>query len=250
MYDLSWLGWGLLLLCGFLIGMSKTGIPGIGILAIPIMAWILPPRASVGVVLPMLMFADLFAVAYYRRNAVWSHLVRIMPWAFAGIVLGHYTMDKIDDEHFSLLLGAIVLAMLLVQWIRTGRAEGDSSVPTHWWFAALMGLAAGFSTMVANAAGPIMALYLLAMHLPKKKFVGTRAWYFLVMNWVKVPFYTDLDLINVDSLRLNLLGAPAIVGGAFAGIVLLRYIPQKFFTAMVFVLAAAAAAVLILRTFL
>lgn len=250
MYDLSWLGWGLLLLCGFLVGMSKTGIPGIGILAVPVMASILPARASVGVVLPMLIFADLFAVAYYRRHAVWSHLVRIMPWAFAGIVLGYLTMDKIDDNHFSFLIGAIVLAMLIIQWIRTGRAEDDSSVPAFWWFAALMGLAAGFSTMVANAAGPIMALYLLAMHLPKKKFVGTRAWYFLIMNWVKVPFSANLGLINADSLRLNLLSAPAIAAGAFAGIVLLRYIPQKFFTAIVFVLAAAAAAVLILRTFL
>ena len=250
MYDLSWLGWGLLLLCGFFIGMSKTGIPGIGIIAVPVMASILPARASVGVVLPMLIFADLFAVAYYRRHAVWSHLVRIMPWAFAGIVLGYLTMGGIDDDQFSLFIGAIVLVMLIVNWVRTGRAEDESSVPAVWWFAALVGLAAGFSTMVANAAGPIMAIYLLAMRLPKKKFVGTRAWYFLIMNWVKVPFSANLGLINTDSLRLNAACIPAIAVGAFAGVVLLRYVPQRYFTVVVRVLAAAAAAVLILRTFL
>lgn len=250
MYDLSWAGWGFFLLCGFFVGVSKTGIPGIGILVVPVMALIIPAKASTGLLLPMLIFADLFAVGYYRRHAVWSHLLRIIPWAFAGIVLGYLTMDRIDDGQFSLFIGAIVLVMLIVNWVRTGRAEDESSIPDSWWFAALMGLAAGFSTMVANAAGPIMALYLLAMRLPKKEFVGTRAWYFLIMNWVKVPFSAGLGLITAESLWLNVTGMPLIVVGAFAGVVLLRRVPQKYFTLIVRILAGLAAAHLILSTFL
>ena len=250
MYDLTWSAWALLLVCGFFVGMSKTGIPGIGILVVPVIALIIPAKASTGLLLPMLIFADLFAVAYYRRHAVWSHLLRIMPWGLAGIVIGYLAMDRINDDHFRLFIGAIVLIMLIVQWLRTSGSDDESSVPDSWWFAALMGLAAGFSTMTANAAGPIMALYLLAMHLPKKEFVGTRAWYFLIMNWVKVPFSTGLGLITAESLRLNLSCIPAIAVGAFAGVVLLRRVPQGLFTIIVRVLATAAAAVLIIRTFL
>lgn len=247
MYDLDTAGWILLLVCGLMTGLSKTGMPGLGIVSVPTMAAILPARASTGVLLPMLLFADIFAVTYYRRHAVWSHLVCLIPFALVGVVLGYLAMGRINDDQLGLLIGVIILGLLVINWIRTSRGTDESSVPTHWSFAAGMGIAAGFTTMIANAAGPIMILYLLAMRLSKKEFIGTGAWYFIIVNAIKVPFSADLGLINAQSLRLDLAAAPAIAAGALAGILLLPRIPERVFAIIVRILAIGAAANLIIR---
>jgi uncharacterized membrane protein YfcA len=245
MIDLTFWQWALVLLCGFIFGFSKTGLPGIGILAIPIMAAVLPPRASVGVVLPILIMGDVFAVAFYRRHAVWSHVLRLMPWAFVGIVLGYLWMGRIDDRQLRPMIGGIVLAMLILNYWRSRSAAAEHT-PSQWWFAALVGLLAGLTTMMANAAGPILMIYLLAMGLPKNEFLGTGAWYFLILNWVKVPFSIHLGLIDRHSLLINLAAAPLVIIGALAGVYALKRIPQKAFGAIVQLLAALAALHLLL----
>ncbi len=224
-----------------IIGLSKTGLPGAGILAIPLLAHAFPARASTGIVLPMLIAADLVAVVYYRRKAVWSHLIRLVPWAAAGVVAGFAALGRLNDEGLMPLIGAIVLGMLGLNLWRRRRSEPDSTVPNSRMFAAAIGLLAGISTMLANAAGPIMVVYLAAMRLPKTAFVGTGAWYFFLLNWFKVPFSAHLGLITRESLTLNALMLPLIALGAAAGIFLLRRIPQKGFLAVVEILAAAAA---------
>ena len=224
-----------------IIGLSKTGLPGAGILAIPLLAHAFPARASTGLVLPMLVAADLVAVVYYRRKAVWSHLIRLVPWAVVGIVLGYAALGRLNDEGLMPLIGIIVLAMLGINLWRRRRTDSNSAGPSSWWFAAAIGLLAGVSTMLANAAGPIMVVYLTAMRLPKTAFVGTGAWYFFLLNWFKVPFSVRLGLITRESLALNALMLPLIVLGALIGIFLLRRIPQKSFLAVVEILAAIAA---------
>lgn len=227
-------------LAAFLIGISKTGITGAGILAIPLMAVVLPARASTGVVLPMLIAADVFAVAWYRKKASWNHLFRVIPWALAGIVIGYLVMGRLTDRQLQPFIGLVILAMLgMNRWRNRGGAAAP--IPESRWFSAFIGLAAGITTMLANAAGPIMVIYLLSMRLPKIQFIGTAAWYFFILNWVKVPFSTSLGLINSESLRLNLQLLPFIVIGAAGGILVLKHIPQKFFSVAVEILAAAAA---------
>jgi uncharacterized protein len=239
--DLSILQWAAAAFGAVMIGMSKTGLPGVGILCVPLMASIMPAKASTGIVLPMLIFADVFAVAYYHRHAVWPHLLRLMPWAAAGIVIGYFIMGRISDAQLKPVIGVIVLAMLGLNYVR-GRINGESShVPTQWWFAAALGLVAGITTMLANAAGPIMIIYLLAMRLPKNEFIGTGAWYFLILNCVKVPFSMNLGLINAASLKFNLMLSPCVFVGVIAGIFLLKKIPQKSFNIAVQVLAVLAA---------
>ncbi|MCM8816178.1 MAG: sulfite exporter TauE/SafE family protein [Candidatus Omnitrophica bacterium] len=242
-YNIGFFGWILLTLAGFFIGVSKTGIPGLGMLSIAIAAIVIPARLSTGVILPMLILGDFFAVAYYRKHAQWKYLIKLMPWAVAGIIIGYIALGRMSDQQLRPIIGFIVLFLL-------GLNEADIlnrwNIPARWWFAAAIGLSAGFTTMIANAAGSIMIIYLLAMRLPKQEFIGTGAWYFFLLNWFKVPFSASLGLINPDSLILNLKVAPAIIIGSFSGVRLVKIIPQKIFEAIIKVLTFIAAIKLIL----
>jgi uncharacterized membrane protein YfcA len=189
--------------------------------------------------LGMLILGDLFAATYYRRIAEWKHVLRLLPPAFLGIVAGWGAMQFVTNEQLKRLIGVIVLGMLALHLWRTRSEEG--AIPTQWWFAATLGFVAGVTTMMANAAGPVMVIYLLAMRLPKLAFVGTSAWFFFVVNWLKVPFSAQLDLTTGDSVKLGLLMLPLIIGGSVAGIFVLHRLPQKAFNALIQLLAAAAA---------
>ncbi len=239
--------WCTVALCAVMVGIAKSGLPGLAILAVPLMAAVLPARLSTGVLLPMLLLGDVFTVCYYHRHAIWRHVIRLMPWALAGIVLGYFAMGHISDRSLRPIIGGVILALLALNHLRTlGRAE--AATPSHWTFVAMIGLLAGVTTMMANAAGPIMVIYLLAMRLPKAEFIGTGAWYFLVLNAAKIPFSMHLGLISSETLKLNLLVAPLIVAGAFAGLWLARRIPEKAFNRAVTALAVAAALNLILAS--
>jgi uncharacterized membrane protein YfcA len=239
--DLNLFGWVVVAFCAVMVGTTKTGMPGLGILIVPLMAMVLPTRQSTGILLGILILADLFAITYHRRNARWGHVLRLLPAAFAGIVAGYFGLRFVNDQQLKPVIGGIVLIMLGVNYWRTRVKGEDAPVPTQWWFAAALGFMAGVTTMMANAAGPIMIIYLLAMRLPKVEFVGTGAWFFFVVNWLKVPFSASLDLMTAESVKLNLMMLPFIAIGAVTGIFLLKRIPQKAFNAVVQILAAAAA---------
>jgi len=241
MFDLDLLGWMVVALCAVMVGLSKTGIPGVGILVVPLMATVLPARSSVGVLLGILILGDLFAATYYGHHAQWGHVLRLLPAAFAGIVAGYFGLKVITDQQLRPIIGGAVLAMLAVNYWRIKAESEDAQIPSKWWFAVGLGFLAGVTTMMANAAGPVMIVYLLAMKLPKVQFVGTAAWFFFVVNWLKVPFSASLKLMTAESLKLDLLMLPFIAAGAITGILVLKRIPQKAFNIIVRVLAAAAA---------
>lgn len=234
-------GWAVLALCAVVVGVSKTGMPGLGILPVPLMALAFETRESTGLLLGILILADLFAVAYHRHNARWRHVFRLLPAAFAGIVAGYFGLGVVSDRQLKPIIGVIVLAMLGINYWRTKVRTEEAPVPAQWWFAVALGFMAGVTTMMANAAGPVMIIYLLAMRLPKVAFVGTSVWFFFVVNWLKVPFSTSLKLMTAESVKLNLMMIPFIAAGAAVGILFLRRIPQKAFIAIVQILAAAAA---------
>jgi len=173
MLDLDLVGGVVVSLCAIMVGITKTGIPGLGILVVPLMAIAIPARQSVGVLLGILILADFFAIVYHRRNARWGHVLRLLPAAFAGIVAGYFGLKVVNDQQLKPIIGGIVLVMLGVSYWWTRAKEQDTPVPTQWWFATGLGFLAGVTTMMANAAGPIMIIYLLAMRLPKVEFVGT-----------------------------------------------------------------------------
>lgn len=208
--------------------MAKTGIPGLGVFAVALFATAIPARESTGIVLPLLIVGDCFAVGSYFRHAVWSHLWRLFPWAITGILIGFVTMGRLNSYDVGKLIGVILIIMVVLHLWRRYYMKSDE-VPNTLWFAACMGLLAGFTTMVANAAGPILILYLLAMGLPKLEFMGTAAVYSCLLNWFKVPFSHNLGLINAHSLAVDLSIVPALAIGALGGRKLLPMINQEYF---------------------
>lgn len=230
----------------FVVGLSKTGIPGVGILPSLLLAYVLPGKESTGMLLGILILGDLFAAGYHRRNARWSHMIRLLPPALAGVIAGYFAMKQITDEQLKPIIGGIVLGMLALNYWRTRGKDQELHIPRQWWFAASLGFTAGLTSMMANAAGPVVIIYLLAMRLPKVEFVGTSAWFFFILNWLKVPFSTNLNLMTAASVKMNLMMLPAIALGALVGIVFLKRIPQRAFNAVVQVLAVAAAIKLLL----
>jgi len=240
--------WVLAVVAALLVGVSKTGISGLGMLFVVIFAQIMPARQATGIVLPLLCFGDLVAVASYRQHTQWRFLWRLFPWTAAGVVAGYLALGRIDDRQARTLIGVIVIALVGLHMGRrwwAGRKTGDAGQQAAdgghgWWFPPLIGVLAGFTTLVANAAGPLMVVYLLAMGLPKMEFVGTGAVFFMLLNLFKVPFMVNLGLINAHSFTLNLILAPAVLAGALAGRVILRRINQKVFENVALALSVAA----------
>ncbi|MDX2646892.1 sulfite exporter TauE/SafE family protein [Streptomyces sp. PA03-1a] len=220
--------WAVALLALFLVGYSKTGVSGAGTVGVALFALVLPAKLSTGVLLPLLLVGDVVAVAAYRRHADWGRLVRLFPWVVVGVLLGAVVVDRIDDARMRELIGALLLLMLAVHWWSRRRGP-DDSVAQHRAVAAGAGILAGFATMTANAAGPIMALYFLAVGLPMLGFLGTSAWFFLLLNAFKVPFSVALGLITPDTLAFGAMAAPAVLAGAAAGRATISRITPKVF---------------------
>ncbi len=233
----------ILILVGLLVGFSKTGIPTIGILSVTLMATVFPAKYSVGILLPMLIAADLVAVAYYRRGVVWKHLMILMPWVIIGILSGYVTLIYIDDSALKQMIGYIVLALVGVHVYRS-RSSAEAQTMSLW-FGAVLGVLAGYTTMVGNASGGVMAVYLLSRNLPKEQFIGTGAWFFLAVNVFKVPFSIHLGIITKESILLNAYLIPLILIGTWIGIKLLPKLSQTLFTRLILVLSVVGAVQLI-----
>lgn len=238
--------WALLYFAALISGFSKTGIPGISILSVSIFAVVLPAKAATGVVLPMLIFADVFAYFVYRKNLEWRRVGGLLPWACAGLVLGWLALGYVNNQQASRIIGAIIVLMLGLHVWRRARGAAAEAATLSRWFGPFMGVFAGLTTMMANAAGPVMTLYLLAMRLPKLEFLGTSAAFFLLINWIKVPFIAQLGLINASSLMLNLWLLPAVAVGALLGRPVVQRVNQQVFENIALLLAAVAAIRLLL----
>ncbi|NLO03193.1 MAG: sulfite exporter TauE/SafE family protein [Bacteroidales bacterium] len=246
MIDFTFIQWILLFLCAMLIGMSKVGVPGVSLVAVPILAIIFGGKASTGILLPILIMADWFGVGYYHRHARWKYLMKLFPWAFAGIGIALWVGEVISDEWFRNIMAIMVfLCIGLMLW--KDRKKGGQFFPNTWWFAALMGILGGFATMIGNVAGPIFAIYLLAMHLPKNNYIATGAWFFLILNLVKFPLHIFVwQTIGWQSLKLDLLLLPGIAAGAVIGIWLVKKIPDKTYRTFVIIVTALSALLLLI----
>jgi hypothetical protein len=236
--------WILAVGCAVLNGMGKTGVPGLGILVIPLMLLAIDdPKLSVGTTLVLLCVADLFAVFFYRRHAHWGRLLKLSPWVVIGLAFGMLALKAIDyyqvDElWFSRMIGVIVLAMIAVHAVRSRMATDGP--PRAWWVAAIFGVIAGFATTIANAAGPVMNMYLLSMALPKEEFMGTGAWFFCIINLVKVPLFIYSGRITADTLSCDAWLLPGIFVGAMIGRQVFIHVPQRTFEVIVLALATVA----------
>jgi hypothetical protein len=221
--------------------MSKTGVAGIGMLIVPILATIFGGKISSGILLPMLSMADVFAVSYYHRHAEWKYIWKLMPATVAGVLVGLFVGNVVNDDQFKLIMAIIILVGLGIMVWRE-RKNTEKAIPHNWLFSSIAGLLGGFSTMIGNAAGPVMSIYFLSMMLPKNKFIGTGAWFFLIINLFKIPFHVFVwETIDMRTFTLDLAMFPVIMLGAFLGFKLVKYIPEKPYRIFIIVTTALAA---------
>lgn len=245
-FDFSILQWLLLALCALFVGMSKVGIAGISMFYIPVLALIFGGKTSTGILLPMLMMADIFGVAYYHRHAEWKYLAKLLPWAFVGIGIGLWVGKVINDEWFKNIIAVLVFAGVGIMLWRE-RQKRTNLFPHTWWFAAIMGILGGFATMIGNVAGPIFAIYMLAMNLPKNAFIGTGAWFFLIVNFFKFPLQVWVwNNIEWKTIILDFAMLPAIAAGAFLGIWIVRKIPDKTYRTFIVIVTVLSAFLLLI----
>ena len=236
--DLSAIQWVVLIASAFFVGFSKTGISGLMMLLIPILASVFGGKESTGLILPMLLAGDVFAVWYYHRHAEWSNIKKLLPWAFAGIISGAVVGNYINDTQFKALIAILVLICLFI--LIYMEKKGDSlKVPEKIWFFALTGIAAGFASMIGNAAGPIFSVYLLARGFKKNNFMGTTAWFFLIVNFTKLPFQIFYwKNVTWDTMLTAVIMVPAIAIGALIGVVIIKKINEKPFRYIIIAMTA------------
>lgn len=257
MPELTLAQWLLALLAAAFVGVSKTGLPGAGVVVVPLMAAVFAGRLSPGALLPMLIVGDLFAVAWYRRHTQWPLLVGLVPWVLGGIAVGTWalwTMGQSPElaRTVERTIAVLVLAMIGVHLAR--KRLGERFQPTSALGRVVTGSLAGFSTTVSNAAGPLTNMYLASAKIPKEQFMGTAAWFYLTFNLVKVPVFVGLTvlqphapMITDETLLFNLCMVPAIVCGVFVGRWLLHRIAQDFFEGTVILLAGVTCLYLLFR---
>ncbi|TJZ55902.1 sulfite exporter TauE/SafE family protein [Streptomyces piniterrae] len=254
MTDLGLIPLGTLVLAALLVGVSKTAVSGVGALSVALFAAVLPARESTGALLPLLLVGDVLAVRAYRRHTDWPALLRLLPSVAAGILLGVVFVAATGDTVIRRTIGALLLTIVLHHLWQRARRRGvpdvasappapgrDSAAATGRQphaRALFFGLVAGFATMVANAGGPAMSLYLLSSGFTVLGFLGTGAWFFLLVNLVKLPFSIALGLVTADALALDAALALAVLVGAVIGRAGVQRIDQTLFERLVLLFTA------------
>ncbi len=201
--------------------MAKTGLGGLGLLVVPLLANVFGSKSSTGILLILLIMADFFGVYYYHRHAELKKIIQLIPSALVGIIMGVYIGNKISDLNFKILLGLIIVSGAFMTFVKIDVKRNKS-------LSILVGFLGGFITMVGNAAGPIMSIYFLSMGFEKNKFIGTAAWFFLFVNLIKVPFHIIFwKTINFEIFMFDIILFPLILIGALIGVWVVKKIPER-----------------------
>ncbi|MEM8846366.1 MAG: sulfite exporter TauE/SafE family protein [Bacteroidota bacterium] len=233
-------------LASFLMGLSKAGLKGLSIFNVTLMALAFGAKSSTGLIMPLLLVGDVFAVSYYNRHTQWKYIFRFLPWMIIGIVIGVFLGKDLPDRTFKLGMVVVIFISLgiLIWWDR----RKSQSVPEHWSFAGFIGIIAGVCTMIGNLAGAFTNIFFLAMRLPKNEFVGTAAWLFLITNLFKLPFHIWVwETISYETLLIDLKLLPSIVAGLFLGVVLLKKINDKNYKKFILLMTAIGAVAILFR---
>ncbi len=241
MSDLSPFSWFLLVLGATGVGISKSGLAGVSLVHVLVFAYVFGAKASTGALLPLLIVGDCCAVWLIGREVDWRYVLRLLPPAFVGVVIGWSLLGRLDEATFKPLIGIIIILLCFGQLLRMWRPHLFTTIPHTKPFAWSMGILGGITTMLANAAGPVIALYLLAVSLPKLKSVAPGGWLIFVMKIAKIPFSANLGFITTESLLIDLILAPCVVAGLIFGLMVVRRLPQKVFDTFLLAFTAVAA---------
>ncbi|UKM66010.1 sulfite exporter TauE/SafE family protein [Flavobacteriaceae bacterium GSB9] len=230
----------------FLLGLSKSGIKGIGIIIVVILAFVFGEKASTGVLLPMLIAADIFAVTYYFRHVKWDIIKKLIPWMIVGVLVGVWVGNDVSELLFKRMMAVIIIVSVLIMIYTERRAS--PKVPESKWFGIVMGFLAGFTTMIGNLAGPISNIYFLAMRFPKNEFIGTAAWLFFIINVFKLPFHILVwKTVTPETLVLNSVLIPTVIVGFFLGARIVRLISNLNYRRFVLIVTALGGLIMLFR---
>ncbi|RED50687.1 sulfite exporter TauE/SafE family protein [Seonamhaeicola aphaedonensis] len=245
-YNLSLFNWLAIGFAAFVLGISKSGIKGIGILIVLILAFVFGEKASTGILLPMLISADILAVSYYNRHTQWKFIKMLLPWMIIGVLVGVWVGDAISEVLFKRVMAVIIIGSILVMWFFENRKS--TTVPGNKLFSYSTGFLAGFTTMIGNLAGPISNVYFLAMRLPKNEFIGTAAWLFFIINVFKLPFHFFVwKTVSKDTLILNIALFPLVAIGFFAGAKVVKLISNSNYRRFIIIITAIGGIVMLFR---
>lgn len=241
-------GWALYFTCAMLIGISKTGIQNIGTLAVPFFALLFGAKYSTGIVLVLLCFADLVAVIYYRKAFLWKEVKSLLPLAFVGLIVGLILGNYIDDKTFKISMGVcIIVGVAIMLWMEKSTEESRERIINQKRYSPLFGFILGFSTMIGNAAGPALSVYMLSKRLDKITFAATSAWFIFMLNLSKIPLQIFVwENMTWSGLILNFMALPFILLGGFIGIKIIQVLPEKTFRNIIILLVVIASILLII----
>jgi uncharacterized protein len=245
-YHLSWSNWFLAFLAALILGLGKAGIKGLGVVIVTLMAIVFGGKASTGVLIPLMIVADIFAVIYYHRHTQWKFLRKLLPTMFLGVLLGVWFGNDISEQLFKHIMAVfILLTVIIMIWMDRKKTLG---IPKHWLFTGNMGFLAGFTSMIGNLAGAFATIYFLAMRLPKNEFIGTAAWLFFIVNVFKLPFHIFVwKTVTTESLFLNLFLIPGIIIGFFTGVTLVKLLNNEIYRKFILVVTAVGALLILFR---
>ena len=241
---LTILNWFFAILGAFLLGVGKAGIKGIGVVIVTLMAIVFGGKSSTGVLIPMMVFADILAVIYYHRHTQWKYLGKLLPTMIIGVLIGVWLGNDISDELFRRLMGTLILVIVVIMIVMDKHTA--THIPQNSFFSNSMGLLSGFTSMIGNLAGSFSNIYFLAMRLPKNEFIGTAAWLFFIINVFKLPFHMIVwKTVSIQSISINLILLPIIIFGFYTGIKLVKLINNQWYRKFI-ILVTAVGALLIL----
>lgn len=245
-YHLSVSQWIAISAAVFLLGLSKSGIKGIGIIIVVILAFVFGEKASTGILLPLLIFADIFAVTYYNKHAQWHYIKKLLPAMVVGVLVGVWVGHDVSETIFKRLMAIIIIGSVVIMLFMENRKS--KPIPTNKWFSNGTGFTAGFTTMVGNLAGPISDIYFLAMRMPKNEFIGTAAWLFFIINVFKLPFHVFIwNTVSKESLILNATLIPIIILGFFLGAYIVKLISNVNYRRFVLIVTALGGVIMLFR---
>ncbi|NAY91756.1 TSUP family transporter [Muricauda sp. JGD-17] len=239
-------GWFLAATASFLIGTSKAGLKGMSIFNVTLMALAFGARQSTGLIIPLLLVGDVFAVIYYNRHAQWKYIFKFLPWMVLGILIGVFVGKDLPEKEFK--WGMVIVIFISLGLLYWWERRKSTSTPSHWFFSGSMGIMAGICTMIGNLAGAFTNIFFLAMRLPKNEFVGTAAWLFFITNLFKLPFHVFVwKTISTETLLINLKLVPAILAGLFFGVFIVKKINERNYKRFILIVTAIGAIAILFK---
>jgi len=234
------------LIAAFILGLAKSGLKGMGIVIVTLMALVHGAKASTGILLPMLIFADIMAVSYYNRHTQWKYLRKFLPWMIFGVLVGVYVGKDLPEQIFKNGMAVIILISVVIMfaWERYDK----SKVPDKLWFSGTMGFSAGFATMIGNLAGAFSNIFFLATRIPKNEFIGTAAWLYFIVNLFKLPFHIfSWETVNRASLMTDFYLLPGIVIGFLVGVKVVEKFKDHQYRKFILMMTAIGALVMLVK---